>query len=123
MYVVMECLYEYNDQTYDLIEGGNAVIAYENKVQAQKEVEIRTMNAFRLGDIKYLGNYETGLVFNKNANFILEKHGFESLDDYDIFMIFYNQVMNSDLFSDNDLLILVKSLINPLYYIQEIEVG
>ena len=120
LYVVLERHFEYNDETYDASEGGNAIKAFNKIESAEKDVINRTVDFLLGDDISELYNYSS--IFTSDASLVLEKIGisFEDLEDYDGFDRFSSVIGKLD---RDDIVLLAESLNTPVFFIQEVELG
>jgi len=120
LYVVLERSYEYNDETYDASEGGNAVIAFNSKDAAEKEAVKRTADFLRGTNVDTIYNW--GDIFNNTANAVLGKRGISrnDLDDHEEFEKLVGYTGSTD---DADIVVLASALKNPVFFVESIDLG
>lgn len=122
VYVVLERNYEYNDETYEAFEGGNAVLAFHSRENAIDKAISLTANWLKVagGDILY--NYEDSyFIANDKLDEVLRKYGFDPETGFD--WNGWNDICSKFVndFSVEDLKIVAKNLINPMFFVEEIE--
>lgn len=124
IFVLQERYYEYNDETYDASDGGNAVRAYTT-LQAAKDAAVKlTIKELRDGGSQYF--YEKYDVFDDSALEVLQKYDLEPKSNF----IRYDeaQEINAAIqhgnFSEDELIIIAKGIEEhcSLFFVQEVEI-
>lgn len=121
MYAVMRRGYEYNDEGYDSSEYGNIVKVYSTHAAAAKAVRDFYIQDVRKNNM-YMYNTFRDMKYSVELEEVLTRMGHKWNNDW------YYEDMDS-LFTDlsksteEDIMIFVDSLREPLYYIVEVEVG
>ena len=128
VYVILERNAEYNDETYELQDGGNVVVAYMTKEDADKACMKNNIENIRdHGGYQYQSYNPTS---NMNNSFELEKilkeisdefhsYTFEDFDDYYHFEDMMRAIGN---LSDDKVAVLINSISEPVFYVQKVEV-
>ncbi len=121
VWVIMERSYEYNDETYEMTDGGNAIIAYNDFYAATNDLEQKMFSSIKEGKTyMYFGSY-----IRKSDEFckMLERYGHEygDLDYYDSFEEI-TEIMRLNA-SDDDIKIFIEHLSEPLYYLEPVKLS
>lgn len=123
-WVIMQRSYEYNDETYDMHEGGNTIVAYTDYDKALAALEQKMIESVKCGQTYMYYGYSAGSYFNDSCEFseMLERYGisFDDLDDYSKFNEFVEALENAN---DEDIKLFIEHLENPLYYLERVEIG
>lgn len=125
VYIVQRRSYEYDDNTYSVTEGGNAVRAYTSLAAASQAAIDMMVSGFKRGDFEYLAEHA---VFDdcSDALDVLKSHGFELRDGYigweDAREIAHSAQNGG--FTDEDLRKIARSLNGycTTYFVQEVEI-
>lgn len=120
IYVVLERNYEYNDESYDMSEGGNCHLAFRTYATAAAKVQDLMIESFRK---EHTYMYDRYCIFNNSpeAVAVLTKYGYHTHKK-----LYYNSEEFFRIISqapEEDLIVLINDLRSPLYYIETVKVG
>ena len=122
IYVILERSYEYNDETYDAQQGGNCVIGYNTEAEADKAWEALMIKSIKDGVTYMYYGYNSFLCNSSELVDVLNKYNFsyDNQDDYETVDDFFAAIKDAP---DKDILVVVNHLIDPLFFVQELEMA
>ena len=116
IYLIMKQSYEYNDETYESVDEGNATIAFPSRDLAVKKCnELNIKSFFEDSYIYEYRNFTEIFSINVDLKIIFEKYNLD-----------YNSYINNakdffNMLTKEELLIFVDRLRANMYSIEEIE--
>jgi len=124
VWVIMQRSYEYNDETYDMQEGGNVVVAFDDYNKAVDALEEKMIKSVRNGECYMYYGWEPSAYFSDSDAFseMLEGYGFSfsELGNYSSFNEFVEKMENA---TDDEIKLFIEHLNEPLYYIESVKLA
>lgn len=121
VWVIMQRSYEYNDETYDMQDGGNVVIAYSDYNKALEALEQKMIDSVRRGECHVYYGWEPSSYFSDSHEFseMLERLGYsyEGLGDWSDFNEIVEKIEDA---SEEDIKLFIEHLNEPLYYLETV---
>ncbi len=123
LYVVQRRSFEYNDETYEMTEGGNVVHAYSTYDAAKNAALEMTVKSLKDGGIEYLMEHYN--VFDGDVIDLFESRGIETSEylSYDE-VEEINAAIKAGRYTEDQLKVIAKGITpgNELYYVEEVKV-
>jgi hypothetical protein len=124
IWLIMKRTYEYNDETYDMTEGGNVIVSYGDRSIASIALEQKMIDSVRTGEtyMYYSWDHEEFFIYSEEFVKLLNGFGYEykDLGSYSAYEEIAECIQKA---SDDEIKLFVKHLVSPLYYLESTELS